>query len=83
MNNTLSNPLDLRGLTPSEAKSSLESRSATVEPGGSFWVLCDHDPIELYQDFIEIGFIAQTFIYPPEGYRVHLGRIDSKNSFHT
>jgi len=30
MNNTLSNPLDLRGLTPSEAKSSLKSRSATV-----------------------------------------------------
>jgi len=69
------NMLDLRMMLPELVTLLIEVRASLVEANGSFWIICDHDPVELYDFFVELGFTIQTFIYSPKEYRVFLGRI--------
>ncbi|MCH6256324.1 hypothetical protein MLD52_07175 [Puniceicoccaceae bacterium K14] len=74
MDHTIANALDLRSLDVETAKTKVAERASQTKIHNSFWALCDHDPIELYETFIDLGLNIQAFVYPPEGYRIFLGR---------
>lgn len=67
--------LDLRKVDSDLILLLIEIRANTVEKNGSFWLIHDHDPIELYEFFINLGFLPQTFIFSNDEYRIFLGKI--------
>ena len=67
--------LDLRSVEPELIEMLIEVRASVVEENGSFWMIHDHDPVELCDFVAELGFNIQTFIYAPSEFRIFLGRI--------
>ncbi|MEM9157648.1 MAG: hypothetical protein AAGB46_01260 [Verrucomicrobiota bacterium] len=74
MDSTIENALDLRSVDFERAKAQLTERALATSKQSSFWALFDYDPVDFVETFEELGLIAQTFMYPQEGYRVFLGR---------
>lgn len=66
--------LDLRVIEPELVEMFVEVRASIVEKNGSFWMIHDHDPVELYDFILDLGFTAQTYIYGPSEYRIFVGR---------
>ena len=67
--------LDLRLLESDKLHSAIAQRANLVEPDRSFWLIADHDPLELHEYFNELGFSVTTYV-PCEGeYWVFMGRV--------
>ena len=66
--------LDLRKIDPELRMLVIEARALEVEEAGSFWMIDDHDPIELYNFLEALGFSVQTYIYTNKEYRIFLGK---------
>ena len=66
--------LDLRKIAPELRHLIIEVRALQVEQEGSFWMIDDHEPVELY-DFLEaLGFCVQTYSCSNKEYRIFLGK---------
>ena len=66
--------LDLREINPDLVELIIEARAGSVDVNGSFWMIHDRDPVELYDFILDLGFTMQTFICPPNAYHIFIGR---------
>ncbi|MEM7010007.1 MAG: hypothetical protein AAF585_00865 [Verrucomicrobiota bacterium] len=73
MQSWITKALDLRKMPPQLARSAAAERAADTEVGSSFWMIDDHEPVEICQLLGEMGFAIQTFIYSETEYRVFAG----------
>ena len=66
--------LDLRKIAPELRVLIIEVHALQVEEAGSFWMIDDHDPVELYDFLKTLGYCVQTCIYTNKEYRIFLGK---------
>jgi len=69
------NVMDLRDVDPELLELLIEVRASVVESNGSFWIVTDHDPVDLCDFIDELGFTVQTYICGIDEYRIFLGRM--------
>lgn len=55
MSETISMPLDLRGVTPAAAQRLVLNKAKSLQQGKSFQLLADHDPKDPLQSLAELG----------------------------
>ena len=67
--------IDLREVQRHLTHPVVARRAALTDIGESFWLITDHDPVELYEFLIELGLTMQTFIFSENEYRVFLGKV--------
>lgn len=70
----LTNALDLRRIEHHLIHSTVARRAARTDANSSFWIITDHDPVELHEYLNELGFIVHTFIVSPREFRVFCGK---------
>lgn len=66
--------LDLRKIAPELRRLTIEVHALQVEEAGSFWMIDDHDPVELYDFLKALGYCVQTCIHTNKEYRIFLGK---------
>ena len=67
--------IDLRRLESFLIHPTIARQAALTSVDDSFWIVVDHDPIELYDFLIDLGLTVQTFIVSASEFRVFLGKI--------
>ncbi|WP_309381365.1 DUF2249 domain-containing protein [Cerasicoccus frondis] len=70
----ISMALDLRDMDTLLASAAIGERVASVAENGSFWMIHDHDPVELYELLDDLGFSMQAYFYDLGEYRIFAGR---------
>ena len=66
--------LDLRKIAPKLRGLIIEVHALQVEGAGSFWMIDDHDTVELYDFLTASGYCVQTCTHTNKGYRIFLGK---------
>ncbi len=69
--------LDLRKIAPEFRVLIIEVHALQVEEAGSFWMIDDHDPVEIYDFLTALVYCVQTCIHTNKGYRIFLGKTRS------
>lgn len=69
------NIIDLRELEPHLTHPAIALRAASTQIDDSFWLIADHDPVELHEFLLELALTVQTFICSETEYRVFLGKV--------
>ncbi|MEM9280933.1 MAG: DUF2249 domain-containing protein [Verrucomicrobiota bacterium] len=68
------NEIDLRRLDSYLIHPAIAQQAAHTQIDDSFWLISDHDPVELYEFLIDLGLTIQTFFVSENEFRVFLGK---------
>ena len=74
MSDAIEQVIDLRRIESHLIHSTIAQRAADTAADESFWMIADHDPVELYEFFIDLGLTVQTFVISEKEFRVFLGK---------
>lgn len=75
MSDAIEQVIDLRRIESHLIHPTIAQRAAHTAADESFWMIADHDPVELYEFLIDLGLTVQTFIISSKEFRVFLGKI--------
>jgi uncharacterized protein (DUF2249 family) len=75
MSDAIEQVIDLRRIESHLIHSTIAQRVAHTAADESFWMIADHDPVELHDFLIDLGLTVQTFIISEKEFRVFLGKI--------
>ena len=65
--------IDLRGKELEQIKDKVVNILPELSKHKSLWLICDHEPLELYQYLIDNDYVFQTFIISKNEFRLFVG----------
>ncbi|MEM1295912.1 MAG: hypothetical protein AAGH89_11145 [Verrucomicrobiota bacterium] len=76
MNSWISNALDLRNMPSGLAASAVAERVADTGSNESFWLLHDHEPVEICKYLFDQGFTIQTYLFSLDEYLIFVANLE-------